>query len=72
MIGRREADHWPDLVDAAQLVGVTRELVAQAVLDHELRAIDHHPGRPGEWLVLAVDVQLWAGRVRPPAEIPVA
>jgi hypothetical protein len=72
MNGRRDADHWLDLVDAAQLVGVTREVVAQAVLDHELRAINHHPSRPGEWLVLAVDVQLWADRVHPPVEIPVA
>ena len=72
MNGRRDADHWLDLVDAAQLVGLTREVVAQAVLDHELRAINHHPSRPGEWLVLAVDVQLWADRVHPPVEIPVA
>ena len=72
MNGRRDADHWLDLVDAAELVGLTREVVAQAVLDHELRAINHHPSRPGEWLVLAVDVQLWADRVHPPVEIPVA
>jgi hypothetical protein len=72
MNGRRDADHWLDLVDAAQLAGVTREVVAQAVLDHELRAINHHPSRPGEWLVLAADVQLWAQRVHPAVEVPVA
>ena len=72
MNGRRDADHWLDLVDAAQLAGVTREVVAQAVLDHELRAINHHPSRPGEWLVLAADVQLWAERVHPAVEVPVA
>ena len=72
MNGRRDLDHWLDLVDAAQLVGLTREVVAQAVLDHELRAINHHPSPPGEWLVLAVDVRLAAQRVHPPVEIPVA
>ena len=72
MHGRRNPDHWLDLVDAAQLVGVTREVVAQAVLHHELRAINHHPSRPGEWLVLAVDVQLWAQRVHTAAQVPVA
>jgi hypothetical protein len=72
MTGSREPDHWLDLVDAAELVGVTREVVAQAVLHRELRAINRHPSRPGEWLVLAVDVQLWAERVHPPVEIPVA
>jgi hypothetical protein len=72
MNGRRDADHWLDLVDAAELAGVTREVVARAVLDHELRAINHHPSRPGEWLVLAVDVQLWAQRVQTAAQVPVA
>jgi len=67
---RRDADHWLDLVDAAELVGVTREVVAQAVLDRELRAINYHPSRPGEWLVLAVDAQLWARRVHLLVELP--
>jgi hypothetical protein len=74
MTGSREPDHWLDLVDAAELVGVTREVVAQAVLHRELRAINRHPSRPGEWLVLLRDVELWAARAHPaaPAAPPTA
>lgn len=57
--GSGRADHWLDLGEAAEHVGLTREQIAHAVSEGDLMAIRTHPRRPGEWLILRSHLERW-------------